>query len=50
MFQQKMKITKSNIIWTKCISDTYCDHTYSLVLNQHTVSLLLTGHETLTLV
>ena len=50
MFQQKNKTTKSNIIRTKCISDTYYDHAYSLGLNQQIVSLLLTRNQTLTLV
>ena len=44
MFQQKMKITKSKCIRTKCILDTNYDHTYSLGLKPHIVSLLLTGN------
>jgi len=45
--QQKKKITKANIIRTKCISDTYYDHTQLLGLKQYIVSLLLTGNQTL---
>jgi len=48
MFQQKIKITKTNIIRTKCISHTYYDHTFSLGLKQHIIALLLTGNNTLT--
>ena len=42
--------TEDNIIRTKCISDTYYDHTFSLGLKQHIVSLLLTGNQPHTLV